>query len=150
MYRRIGLVKTSLVSIYLQLASLVLATFPSFLKFLWTGSASDKLSTITLMLGISLSRFGLWSFDISVNQVLQMCIPENIFAKVFGVQQSFQSLFQMAAYVITLLFPNPRYFVWLMLGSDAVVLLASLLFSSWCVWWVGPEEVGTPASVVSP
>lgn len=49
---------------------------------------------LALVWGLVLSRFGLWSFDLAVNQLLQESVDAGSLGAVSGVQGSLQSFFQ--------------------------------------------------------
>ena len=126
--RRVGLVATGAASIWFQLAALALAAVPAALS-----AAGFRLAPAAvlypLVWGLALSRFGLWSFDLAVNQVMQETVDVGALGVVCGVQSSLQSLFQMGAYVAGAVVSRPEDFPWLMVGSCVAVASAALLFA---------------------
>lgn len=141
-----GLIPTGAAAIWAQLICLVLAATPAILSRTnnplleedgedgtgTTGNSSSSSSALVmrlLILGLILSRFGLWGFDLAVNQILQETVPSVNLGAVNGVQGSLQSLFQMLAYVAGVVIWRPTQFSFLMAGSVVAVAAAALLFT---------------------
>ena len=105
------LVTTGLWSILLQFfcLSLCLASFfiPSSLE---DGNTGSLVSTSLLVSGVWFSRIGLWVFDITITQMMQELIPPGIRGVVGGTQQSLNAIFNLIAFSLGLLFPNPSNF----------------------------------------
>ncbi|MED6108397.1 Solute carrier 40 member 2 [Stylosanthes scabra] len=89
---------------------------------------SGTLSSYTLMASVALSRLGLWMFDLSVLQQMQDLVPESDRLVVGGVQNSFQSLMDLLAYIMGIIISDPRDFWKLTLLSFLAVTLAALLY----------------------
>ena len=83
--------------------------------------------------GLVFSRFGLWGFDLAVNQIMQETIEDRSLGSVTGVQGSFQSLFQMLAYVAGVVVWQPQRFPFLMGGSVGVIGLAAAIYSGYAL-----------------
>ena len=128
LYRIQGLRKCGLVGIWVQFISLVCSIIPSLLKYIGI-DVSMQVTSIVLMSGLALSRFGLWLFDLACNQIIQDEAPRDLLGKIFGTQQSLQSLFQTVSFAVTLLVPDPSVFFLLMAGSTLVVLSSAMLFT---------------------
>ncbi|GBG86775.1 hypothetical protein CBR_g42060 [Chara braunii] len=82
--------------------------------------------------GIVLSRFGLWSFDLAVTQLMQETVHEAERGVVGGFQGAMQELMSMIGYVLCILFPKPKDFGTLIIVSFLTVSLAALLCSIHC------------------
>ena len=65
-----GLLHTGLLGIYTQLTCLVVAVSPALLSLVGTRVAPAS-TTHILVGGLVASRFGLWTFDLCVTQLLQ-------------------------------------------------------------------------------
>ena len=65
-----GLLHTGLLGIYTQLTCLVVAVSPALLSLVGTRVAPTS-TTHILVGGLVASRFGLWTFDLCVTQMLQ-------------------------------------------------------------------------------
>jgi len=90
----------------------------------WSLFIDDYLLSITLLIGgVCLSRIGLWVFDISVTQLMQLTIPAGIRGLVGGTQQSLNAFFQLVAYALGIVFPKPEQFhIYVAAGYIAVRL----------------------------
>lgn len=119
---RWGLPKSALFAICGQCICIALAVVP----IVWVGDQFGKAAEMSLLLFLSLSRFFLWLFDLSVNQIMQLESSKDSVGAIFGIQNAFQSGFQTVAYVMTMVFSNPHHFEVLMLGSTLVVVVASI------------------------
>lgn len=119
---RWGLPACSLFAIYGQCVCIVAAVAP----IVWLGDHFGRATEMSLLIFLSLSRFFLWLFDLSVNQIMQLESSKDTVGSIFGIQNAFQSGFQTIAYVMTMVFSNPRHFEVLMLGSTCIVLVASI------------------------
>jgi len=86
-----------------------------------------------LVAGLILSRFGLWAFDLAVNQMIQETAEPEALGAVMGVQGSLQSLCQLLAYTAGVVVSQPERFPLLIAGSVGVVTMVALLFSSFAV-----------------
>ncbi|KAK7349734.1 hypothetical protein VNO77_07354 [Canavalia gladiata] len=86
------------------------------------------LSSYILMGSVSISRLGLWMFDLSVLQQMQDLVSESDRLIVGGVQNSLQSLMDLLAYVMGIIVSNPRDFWKMTLLSFLAVTLAAFLY----------------------
>jgi solute carrier family 40 (iron-regulated transporter), member 1 len=130
--RAVGLPATGAVAVWLQLACLVGGAAPSVVA--WAGGGDDAShgsAPAALAWGLVLSRFGLWTFDLAANQVVQETVAPGSLGTVNGVQSSLQNAFQMASYVAGTAVWQPERFPALMLGSCCVVGAAAATFSAW-------------------
>ncbi|XP_057458238.1 solute carrier family 40 member 2-like isoform X2 [Lotus japonicus] len=92
------------------------------------GIKNGLLSSYILMGSVSISRLGLWMFDLSVLQQMQNLVPESDRLIVGGVQNSLQSLMDLLAYVMGIIISDPRDFWKLILLSFLAVTLAAFLY----------------------
>jgi iron-regulated transporter 1 len=71
--------------------------------------------------GVCASRVGLWVFDISVTQLMQEYVEEDVRGVVGGVQQSLNALFTLLSCALGILIPDPRdFFIYVGLGYGSV------------------------------
>uniref|UniRef100_A0A7S3PWE3 Solute carrier family 40 protein n=1 Tax=Chaetoceros debilis TaxID=122233 RepID=A0A7S3PWE3_9STRA len=79
-----------------------------------------------LVIGVCLSRVGLWVFDLTITQYMQEQIPEEIRGAIGGVQKSLNSFFDLTTYALGLIFSAPEQF-WVLVaigyGSVGVAML---------------------------
>jgi iron-regulated transporter 1 len=123
---RLGLLKTGLVSIWSQFAcvSVVVGSF-----YCLENENGNFLSVLMFLLGICFSRWGLWTFDLVQQQLLQENIPNNELGVVSGFEIALQNAFQMIAYSFTIFWNNPKDF-WIPSHiSGGSVLAAALSFT---------------------
>ena len=85
---------------------------------------------IVLMLGgIILARFGLWIFDLAIQQRVQETVEEDKRGAVGGVMNAMNSVMDMMHYVLVIAAPRPEHFPVLTLISVAMVTLGALLYA---------------------
>jgi len=82
------------------------------------------ISIIVLLVGIVLSRSGLWIADLTITQLQQENVPESERGTVGGVQNALNSIFELLSYVATICAPDPSQFWILVLVSISAVGLS--------------------------
>lgn len=132
--KHISLPTMGLCGIYSQvlcLLGMVVSRFviPSMMGWSINEGANATLYVFTAFL--ALSRFGLWGFDLSVTQILQEQVPEEVIGTVNGVQGSLQEFMQIVMYCVTLLFTDPASFWILVSAAIGNVGLAAVIYSVW-------------------
>ena len=100
MSKRMSLINTGMWSIVLQFLFLSISYASLFI-------ADFTTSLSMLICGVCASRMGLWVFDISVTQLMQLHIPEDVRGLVGGVQQSMNAFFGMLSFALGILIPDP-------------------------------------------
>lgn len=118
---RISLVGTGLWAIIYQFSWLSLSYISLFLE-------DDSQSLVLLILGVCLSRTGLYVFDISVSQIMQENVPESLRGVVGGVQNSLNAFFGLLAFALGIIFPDPSEFYIYVLSGYSAVGVAMLLW----------------------
>lgn len=84
---------------------------------------NNNASLAMLIGGTCCSRVGLWVFDLSVTQLMQQRVPEDVRGTIGGVQESFQAFFTLLTFTMGILVPNPRDFHYFIeLGCSSVGL----------------------------
>ena len=68
-------------------------------------------------------------FDLSIRQIAQQTIPEEVRGKVNGQWKSMTSFFDMSSYVVAVFFPNPNQFWLLTTISATMVFLAMITYT---------------------
>ena len=92
--------------------------------------SNDSLSLTMLVSGVIVSRIGLWVFDLTITQIMQQKIPEDIRGVIGGVQKSLNSFFDLTTYGLGLIFYDPSDFYILVMtgfGSVGVAMCVYLL-----------------------
>nr|XP_055065635.1 solute carrier family 40 member 1 [Misgurnus anguillicaudatus] len=77
-------------------------------------------SIILLFLGVITARVGLWSFDLTVTQLLQETISESERGVVNGVQSSMNYLMDLLHFLMVISAPQPQHF--------GILVIVSVLF----------------------
>ena len=91
----------------------------------------EKFSYVSISLllsGLILSRSGLWMTDLTVTQLLQENVAERERGIVSGTQGSFNSLLDMAHFVLAIVAPKPNQFGTLTLVSFAGVTIGYIIY----------------------
>ncbi|XP_067931981.1 solute carrier family 40 member 1-like [Watersipora subatra] len=92
----------------------------------------SKFSLVFLMAGIITSRFGLWTFDLSVNQLLIERVNQSQRGIVNGVQSSLNMLMDLLKYILVIAVPDPRHFGILICLSFLFIILGGVSFFIYC------------------
>ncbi|MBZ3884572.1 Solute carrier family 40 member 1 [Sciurus carolinensis] len=85
-------------------------------------------SIVLLFSGVILARIGLWSFDLTVTQLLQENIPEAERGAVNGVQCSLNYLMDLIHFILVMLAPRPQQFGMLVFISMLFVTTGHVLY----------------------
>ena len=80
---------------------------------------------------LAMSRFGLWGFDLSVTQIMQEQVPQEVIGTVNGVQGSLCEMFQIVMYGLTLIITDPADFWILVSAAISNVCLAAVIYNLW-------------------
>ncbi len=74
-------------------------------------STHSLLLTIPMFPFLCLSRLGLWVFDISIQELSQICVPADSLASFAGTSMSFVALFELCQWVLVAAVSRPEQFV---------------------------------------
>ncbi|KAK0400955.1 hypothetical protein QR680_015532 [Steinernema hermaphroditum] len=99
------------------------------------------LSVFLFLCGITLSRLGLWTVDLSVTQIMQEEVPEIERGTVFGVQNAMCQLFSVLKDMSVIALPDPRTFGLLVLISIGFVTCG---FVFYCFYLIKTRSSGSP------
>lgn len=89
---------------------------------------NSLISLVLLMGGIVMSRIGLWMTDLTITQLFQENVHESERGIVSGVQNSFNSIMDVAHFVMVTVAPRPEQFSVLILISVAMVTLGLMFY----------------------
>jgi len=100
----------------------------------YKNTSCDKLdgvniSIILFLMGIILSRIGLWMADLVVNQLLQENVIDTERGVVNGVQNSMNMLLDMLKFVLVIVAPRIETFGMLIILSFVFICIAGILFA---------------------
>ncbi|XP_029461847.1 solute carrier family 40 member 1-like isoform X2 [Rhinatrema bivittatum] len=100
--------------------------------------APEPLISVTLLFaGIIAARAGLWSYDLTVTQLIQENVIECERGVVGGVQNSMNCLLDMVRFIIVILAPDPKDFGLLVLLSFAFNSLGHMMY-----FWYAYRNLG--------
>ncbi|KAJ3005932.1 UNVERIFIED_CONTAM: hypothetical protein HDU68_004350 [Siphonaria sp. JEL0065] len=125
--RNIGLPKTGLISIWSQ----VLCLIPVLVSFFISDNPS--LQTFLFFAGITFSRVGLWSFDMSEMELLQKHVIGEDVGLFNGCEFSLQNWFELLSYVVTMVWSRADEFWVSAFVTVGSVSLAALCFTAFVV-----------------
>jgi hypothetical protein len=74
---------------------------------------------------------GLWIADLTVNQLQQERVPEEIRGRIGGTQHSLNQFFDMLRYVLIIILPRMSQFGYHICLSALSVFTASLIYTIW-------------------
>ncbi|XP_008833858.1 solute carrier family 40 member 1 [Nannospalax galili] len=86
------------------------------------------ISVSLLFAGVIAARIGLWSFDLTVTQLLQENVIESERGIINGVQNSMNYLLDLLHFIMVILAPNPEAFGLLVLISVSFVAMGHLMY----------------------
>lgn len=112
--RRISLISTGMLSVSFQFLCLTISFASLFIH-------DNPISLAMLIVGVCASRVGLWVFDITVTQLMQLHVQEAVRGSVGGTQVSLNNFFAMLAYVLGIFIPDPVHFhIYVSVGYTSV------------------------------
>ncbi|KAK8089125.1 Solute carrier family 40 member 1 [Apiospora hydei] len=80
---------------------------------------------------LSFSRFGVWVFDLTTQQLTQVLVPEHQRSKFAGVETSVVNVFEILGAAAAISFPRTEQFKWLALASFVAVTVSWALYAGW-------------------
>jgi iron-regulated transporter 1 len=98
-----------------------------------TSTSPPAIVALVLFSFLSLSRLGLWIFDLTTQQLTQTMVAPSHRSAFAGVENSFVSFFELGNYVTAMILSRPSEFKYLATGSLAAVALSTLVYAGW-VW----------------
>uniref|UniRef100_A0A2D4PKC2 Solute carrier family 40 member n=1 Tax=Micrurus surinamensis TaxID=129470 RepID=A0A2D4PKC2_MICSU len=95
------------------------------------GLAPSPVSLISVSLlfaGVIVARVGLWSFDLTVTQLIQENVIESERGVINGVQNSMNYLLDLLHFIMVILAPNPEAFGLLVIISVSFVAMGHIMY----------------------
>ncbi|KAL2011443.1 hypothetical protein VTN00DRAFT_4161 [Thermoascus crustaceus] len=121
---RVGPVRSGLWFIDWQLGCLAAAA--AAFAFL---DPSSKFVAVSLIVGVALSRLGLWGFDLSVQFLVQENTDENARARFSSTEMALQNIFELLSFASTIVFPRPEQFKYPVFISYGAIVVAAISFA---------------------
>ncbi|XP_028924929.1 solute carrier family 40 member 1 [Ornithorhynchus anatinus] len=97
------------------------------------------ISVSLLFAGVIAARIGLWSFDLTVTQLLQENVVESERGVINGVQNSMNYLLDLLHFIMVILAPNPEAFGLLVLISVSFVAMGHTMYFRFAQKTLGPQ-----------
>ncbi|KAH7626172.1 hypothetical protein B0T09DRAFT_51125 [Sordaria sp. MPI-SDFR-AT-0083] len=127
--KRIGVLRTGLWSITWQITWLAGGVSWFFYYYGKGYEATSLMSAVGLVVAVAFSRVGLWGFDLSVQNIVQDEVQDDRRGIFSSVEASFQNMFDMLAWALTIIWSSPNSFQWPIVISVAAVYVAGGLFA---------------------
>ncbi|KAK8114699.1 hypothetical protein PG999_006768 [Apiospora kogelbergensis] len=80
---------------------------------------------------LSCSRFGVWVFDLTTQQLTQVLVPAHQRSTFAGVETSVVNVFEILGAGAAISFPRTEQFRWLSLASFVAVTVGWLMYAGW-------------------
>ena len=123
--RRIGAVRAGLWFLNFQLLTTLLAIF------LFTLTTPQRMiAGLSLVAGVTLSRLGLWGFDLCVQYLVQSDAPPATRGSFSAIEASLQNLFELCSFATTMVWTRPEEFKWPVWISGGVVAVSAAFFAA--------------------
>ncbi|XP_056290897.1 solute carrier family 40 member 1 [Pseudoliparis swirei] len=115
------------------------------------------MSVSLLFAGVIAARIGLWSFDLTVTQLIQENVIESERGVINGVQNSMNYLLDLLHFIMVILAPNPEAFGLLVIISVSFVAMGHIMYFGFAFKSLGsrlfhccsPEQKLEPADGLS-
>jgi iron-regulated transporter 1 len=140
MVRDVGLLRSGLVSIWVQALCLV----PLVVGFVIFDQHA-LIFMIVVFVSICSSRFGLWSFDLVETQLMQETVLHVDAGKLNGAQESLMNVGFLLSFVLTIVFSDPDHFFYPAVISAGAVFLSAILYSVYVRKQPGSADVAAPS-----
>lgn len=102
------------------------------LRLLLRSLPGPSLVTATVLFTfLSLSRLGLWTFDLCVQELDQILVPAGSRSSFAGTETAFTSLFELGQWVLVAVLSSPTQFIWVALVSLASVGISVVAYAGW-------------------
>ncbi len=94
---------------------------------------SQPLLAFVLFSFLSLSRLGLWIYDLTTQQLTQTMTSPSQRSSFTGVEYSFVSMFELGQHIVAIVLHRPEQFKWIALMSWVAVAISTMIYAGW-VW----------------
>lgn len=123
--RKIGAVRSGLWFINEQLIAVALAVI-----FFIMSPPTSRLAGGSLVVGVGLSRIGLWGFDLCVQYLVQEDAPESSRGSFSAVEAALQNFFELISFATTMIFHRPEQFRIPIYISAVALAVSAICFAS--------------------
>ncbi|PYH43799.1 putative iron-regulated transporter [Aspergillus saccharolyticus JOP 1030-1] len=123
---RVGAIRAGLWFLNWQFSCLVTAVA----AFAFLDNASQVVA-VSLIVGVALSRIGLWGFDLSVQFLVQEGVNEESRARFSATEMALQNIFELLSFATTIAFPRPEQFKYPVYISYGAITMAAACFAAY-------------------
>jgi iron-regulated transporter 1 len=109
------------------------SSLPPLLARIVSPLTSQPLLAFMLFFFLSISRLGLWIYDLTTQQLTQTMTLPSKRSSFTGVEYSFASLFELSQFIMTIVLHRPEQFRWIALLSWTAVMTSTVAYAGW-VW----------------
>ncbi|KAJ5279551.1 Major facilitator superfamily domain general substrate transporter [Penicillium angulare] len=96
---------------------------------LW--DSKSQLVAGSLIVGVALSRVGLWGFDLSAQFLIQENVEEHARARFSSTEMALQNIFEMISFTSTIIWSSPEQFKYPVMISAGAVAIAAASFAAY-------------------
>ena len=97
-------------------------------SFFFESPCLDYTSILVLLIGMALSRFGLWLSDLVIHQIIQESVEEKERGIIGGAQNSFNTIFDLIKYFLVIILSDVTQYGYLVIVSVVAVSSSALLY----------------------
>ncbi|RAK99499.1 putative iron-regulated transporter [Aspergillus ibericus CBS 121593] len=91
----------------------------------------SQVVAVSLIVGVALSRIGLWGFDLSVQFLVQEGVDEHARARFSSTEMALQNIFELFSFATTIAFPLPEQFKYPVYISYGGIGMAAICFATY-------------------
>lgn len=96
-----------------------------------TPIASRPFAAIVMFTFLSVSRLGLWVFDLTTQEITQTHVAPEQRSSFAGTEMAFVSLFELSQWILGAIISKPEDFRWIALISTGAVGLSTGMYAFW-------------------
>ncbi|KAJ5697526.1 hypothetical protein N7488_011210 [Penicillium malachiteum] len=96
---------------------------------LW--DSNSQIVAGSLIVGVALSRIGLWGFDLSAQFLVQDNVEEHARARFSSTEMALQNFFEMLSFASTIIWSSPEQFKYPVMISAGAVAMAAACFAAY-------------------
>jgi iron-regulated transporter 1 len=99
-----------------------------FESFFFESPCLNYTSILVLLIGMALSRFGLWLSDLVIHQIIQENVEEKQRGIIGGAQNSFNTIFDLIKYCLVIFLSDVTQYGYLVIVSVTAVASSAILY----------------------
>ncbi|KAG2416374.1 hypothetical protein HFD88_007589 [Aspergillus terreus] len=92
---------------------------------------NSQVVAVSLIVGVALSRIGLWGFDLCVQFLIQDGIAEHERARFSSTEMALQNIFELLSFATTIVFSRPEQFKYPVFISYGAIGAAAIFFAAY-------------------